>query len=196
MPDQSHSALIHPTADVSPDARVGPDTRIWHEAQVREHVVVGSGCVIGKGVYIDRHVVVGDRVKIQNRVSLYRGVSVENDVYIGPHVSFANDRYPRAVNPDGTPKTDDDWELLTTLVRQGASIGTGSIILPGVTIGRWAMVGAGAVVTRDVPDHALVLGSPARVAGYVCVCGHTLAQGGGKWCCHTCGRSYRFDAAP
>lgn len=184
--------MIHPSAEVSPDAGVGSDTRIWHEAQVREHAVVGAQCVIGKGVYIDRDVVVGDRVKIQNRASLYRGVTVEDDVYIGPHVSFANDRYPRAVNPDGTTKTDADWELATTLVRHGASIGAGAIVLPGIIIGRWAMVGAGAVVTRDVPDHALVLGSPARVAGYVCVCGRTLAERNGEWHCRTCDRAYEF----
>lgn len=190
--DGERPATIHPTADVSPQARIGPDTFIWHEAQVRENAGVGANCVVGKGVYIDRNVVVGDRVKIQNRVSLYRGVSVEDDVYIGPHVSFANDRYPRAVNPDGSPKSDADWEPLATLVRRGAAIGAGAVILPAVTIGRWAMVGAGAVVTRDVPDHALVLGSPARVAGYVCVCGHTLAERDGEWRCRSCDRAYEF----
>src|SRR3990172_3281127 len=132
--------MIHRTADVSPDARIGPGTRIWHEAQVREGAVIGAGCNVGKGAYIDRDVVVGDRVKIQNRASLYRGVTVEDDVYIGPHVSFTNDRYPRAVNPDGTAQTDADWELVPTLVRKGASIGAGAVILPGVTVGRWAMV--------------------------------------------------------
>ncbi len=185
--------MIHHTADVSPQARIGPDTRIWHEAQVREGAVVGAGCNIGKAVYIDRDVVVGDRVKIQNRASLYRGLTVEDGVYIGPHVSFANDRYPRAVNPDGTPKTDDDWEQIPTLVREGASIGAGAVVLPGVTVGRWAMAGAGAVVTRDVPDHALVLGNPARVVGYVCLCGRRLAGEDGGWRC-SCGRSYDFEA--
>ena len=185
--------MIHPTADVSPEARVGEGTLIWHEAQVREGAVLGTGCIVGKGVYVDRDVVVGDRVKIQNRASLFRGVTVEDDVYIGPHVSFTNDRYPRAVNPDGTAQTDADWELVPTLVRKGASIGAGALILPGVTVGRWAMVGAGAVVTRDVPDQGLALGNPARLAGYVCVCGRPLDREGLGWRCPACDRAYGFD---
>jgi UDP-2-acetamido-3-amino-2,3-dideoxy-glucuronate N-acetyltransferase len=187
--------MIHPTADVSPEARIGPGTRIWHQAQVRAGAVIGAQCNIGKGVYIDRDVVLGDRVKVQNRASIYRGVTIENGVYIGPHVSFSNDRYPRAVNPDGSPKSDDNWELVTTLVREGASIGAGAVVLPGVTIGRWALVGAGAVVTRDVPDQALVAGNPARVAGRVCVCGRPLDRAGEAWRCPACGRSYTFEPA-
>jgi len=187
--------MIHPTADVSPEARIGPGTRIWHEAQVRERAVVGADCVLGKGVYIDRDVVVGDRVKIQNRASLFHGLTVENNVYIGPHVSFANDRYPRAVNPDGTPRADADWQETPTLVREGASIGAGAVVLPGVTIGRWVMVGAGAVVTHDVPDHALVTGNPARVVGRACVCGAPMAQEGESWRCPACGRTYQFEPA-
>jgi acetyltransferase-like isoleucine patch superfamily enzyme len=185
--------MIHPTADVAPEARIGAGTRIWHQAQVREGAVVGAQCNIGKGVYIDRDVVVGDRVKIQNRASLYRGLTVEDGVYIGPHVSFTNDRYPRAVNPDGAPKTDDDWPAEPTLVREGASIGAGAVVLPGVTIGRWALVGAGAVVTRDVPEHALVTGNPARVTGRVCVCGRPLAREGEAWRCIACGRRYQLE---
>lgn len=187
--------MIHPSADVAPEARIGPGTRIWNEAQVREGAVVGADCNIGKGVYIDRDVVVGDRVKIQNRVSLYRGVTIEDGVCIGPHVSFTNDLYPRAVHPDGRPRTDDDWEPVPTLVREGASIGAGAVILGGVTIGRWALVGAGAVVTRDVPDHALVLGNPARPVGYVCVCGHRLAQEGDGWRCPACRRTFDYMPA-
>jgi acetyltransferase-like isoleucine patch superfamily enzyme len=187
--------MIHRTADVSPDARIGPGTRVWHEAQVREGAVIGAGCNVGKGVYIDRDVVIGDRVKIQNRASLYRGLTIEDGVYIGPHVSFANDRYPRAVNPDGSPQSDADWQLVPTLVREGASIGAGAVILPGVTIGRWAMVGAGAVVTHDVPDHALVVGNPARAAGYACVCGRRLDQEADGWRCPACGRTYQFEPA-
>ena len=187
--------MIHHTADVAPEARIGPGTRIWHQAQVREGAVVGAQCNIGKGVYIDRDVVVGNRVKIQNRASLYRGVTVEDNVYIGPHVSFTNDRYPRAVNPDGTPKGDGDWSPEPTLVREGASIGAGAVILPGITIGRWALVGAGAVVTTDVPDQALVTGNPARATGYVCVCGRPLTRDADAWRCETCGKSYTFERA-
>jgi UDP-2-acetamido-3-amino-2,3-dideoxy-glucuronate N-acetyltransferase len=187
--------MIHPTADVSPEARIGPGTRIWHEAQVREGAVIGAQCNIGKGVYIDRDVVLGDRVKVQNRASIYRGVTIENGVYIGPHVSFANDKYPRAVNPDGSAKSDGDWELVTTLVREGASIGAGAVVLPGVTIGCWALVGAGAVVTRDVPDQAIVAGNPAHIAGRACVCGRPLDRAGEAWRCPACGRSYTFEPA-
>jgi acetyltransferase-like isoleucine patch superfamily enzyme len=187
--------MIHPSADVSPDARIGPGTRVWHEAQVREGASIGADCTIGKGVYIDRDVIVGDRVKVQNRASLYRGLTVEDNVYIGPHVSFANDKYPRAVTPDGRPQTDDDWELIHTLVREGASIGAGAVVLPGVTVGRWAMVGAGAVVTRDVPEQAIVTGNPARPAGHACICGRPLKQFGEARRCPACGRTYDFAKA-
>ncbi len=183
--------MIHPTAEVSPLAKVGPNTNVWNEAQVREGAVVGADCNIGKGVYIDRDVVVGNKVKIQNRASLYRGVTIEDGVFIGPHVAFTNDRYPRAITPDGRPRGDDDWQPEPTLVRYGASIGAGSIIVLGVAIGRWAMVGAGALVTRDVPDQALVKGNPARVTGYVCSCGRPLAPAGkggaqDEWRCAVC----------
>ena len=187
--------MIHSTADVSTEAKIGPGTSVWNEAQIREGAVVGSDCVIGKGVYLDRDVVVGDRCKIQNRASLFRGLTVEDGVHIGPHVSFTNDLYPRAVNVDGSPKTDDDWEVSPTLVREGASIATGAIILPGLTIGRWAMVGAGAVVTHDVPDQALVIGVPARLAGYACKCGRTLQRDGDTWRCPACDATFTFESA-
>jgi acetyltransferase-like isoleucine patch superfamily enzyme len=187
--------MIYPTADVSPDARIGEGTRIWHEAQVREGASVGADCIIGKGVYIDRNVVIGGRCKIQNRASIYLGVTLEDGVYIGPHVSFANDKYPRAVNPDGSLKGDGDWEVLPTLVREGASIGAGAVVLPGVTIGRWAMVGAASVVTRDVPEQRLVVGNPALYVGYVCKCGRPLANDEGPgWSCSFCGLTYTFEA--
>ncbi|MCH7488992.1 MAG: N-acetyltransferase [Chloroflexi bacterium] len=187
--------MIHPTAHVADSARIGAGTRIWHEAQVREDAVVGEECVIGKGVYIDRGVVVGDRVKIQNRASLFRGLTVQDGVFIGPHVSFSNDRYPRAVNAEGEPLTEDGWQAEPTLVSYGASIGAGAVVLPGIVIGRWALVGAGAVVTRDVPEHALVAGNPARAVGYVCTCGRPLAQEDERWRCATCKQSFQFEEA-
>lgn len=158
---------IHPSAFVSPDAELGAGSQIWHGAQVRERARLGEQCIVGKDVYIDFEVRVGARVKIQNRCSLYHGLTVEDGVFIGPHVCFTNDRAPRAINPDGSLKGAADWEVAPTLVRYGASIGAGSVILPGVTIGRFALVGAGSVVTRDVPDFGLVMGNPARLVGYV-----------------------------
>ncbi len=168
------SVRIHPTADVSPSAEIGSGTSIWNQSQVRERARIGPGCVIGKNVYVDFDVVIGANVKIQNNVSVYHGVTVEDGVFIGPHVCFTNDRIPRAINPDGSLKSDDDWEVGPILVRHGAAIGANSTVLPGVTIGRWAMVGSGSVVTRDVADHELVVGNPARRLGSVCACGAPL----------------------
>jgi acetyltransferase-like isoleucine patch superfamily enzyme len=167
-------ARIHPTADVAATAEIGPGTSIWNQAQVREGARIGPGCVIGKNVYVDVGVVVGANVKIQNNASLFHGVTVEDGVFIGPHVCFTNDRLPRAVNPDGSPKTDGDWEVSPILVRRGAAVGANSTILAGISIGRWALVGSGAVVTRDVADYELVVGNPARRIGSACRCGQPL----------------------
>jgi UDP-2-acetamido-3-amino-2,3-dideoxy-glucuronate N-acetyltransferase len=165
---------IHPTAEVSTEAVVGDGTSIWNQAQVREGARIGSGCIIGKNVYVDAGVVIGDRVKVQNNVSVFHGVTIEDGVFVGPHVCFTNDRMPRAITPDGSLKTDADWEVSPILVRQGAALGANSTILPGVTIGRWGMVGAGSVVTRDVAEHELVAGNPARRLGSACSCGRPL----------------------
>ncbi len=180
--------LIHPTAEVSPRA----GTRIWHHAQVREGAVIGRECILGKNVYVDRDVVIGDRVKIQNNASIYHGVTLEDGVFVGPNACLTNDRYPRAITPDGSLKRDSDWEVVPTRVCHGASIGAGAILLAGVTIGPFALVGAGAVVTRDVPAHGLVLGNPARLAGYVCRCGHSLHDQGDEQICPACGATYHL----
>ncbi len=168
------SIFIHPTADVSADAHIGEGTRIWNLAQVREGAQIGAECIISKNVYIDFGVQIGSRVKIQNNVSVYHGVTVEDGVFIGPHVCFCNDMLPRAITPTGELKGQDDWEVGRVLVRRGASIGAGSIILPNVTIGAFALVGAGSVVTRSVPDQGLAHGNPARLRGYVCRCARKL----------------------
>lgn len=168
--------FIHPTAEISPEAIVGPGTSLWNQVQVREGARVGAACNIGKNVYIDANVVIGNYVKIQNNVSVFHGVTIEDGVFIGPHVCFTNDLQPRAITPQGTVKGQEDWVAGTTLVRYGSSIGAGSVILPSITIGCFAMVGAGSVVTRSIPDYALVFGNPARQHGYVCRCGQRLGD--------------------
>jgi UDP-2-acetamido-3-amino-2,3-dideoxy-glucuronate N-acetyltransferase len=152
--------LIHESAYVEDGAVIGENTNIWHFAHVRKKAIIGKNCNIGKDVYIDINVKIGDNCKIQNFASLYHGLTVGDDVFIGPHVCFTNDIYPRA-------KIWSDDKVAKTFVKDGASIGANSTIVAGVTIGKYAMIGAGAVVTKDVPDNALVIGNPARVVGRV-----------------------------
>jgi acetyltransferase-like isoleucine patch superfamily enzyme len=193
MTGENRGSRIHPTAEVSPDAVIGRGTQIWHFVQVREGAVVGEECIFGKGVYVDAGVRIGNRVKLQNRVSVFHGATLEDGVFMGPHSQIANDRIPRAINPDGTLKRDEDWQVGPVGVRYGASIGAGAVVLPDVEIGRWAMVGAGAVVTKDVPPHGLVVGVPARLVGYVCACGERLNEKNGVYTCPACGRRYALE---
>lgn len=160
------SYYVHPTAIIEEDVSIGEGTRIWHFVHVRRGARIGRNCNIGKGVYIDVGVRIGNNVKIQNFVSVYRGVTIEDDVFVGPHATFTNDLYPRSFN--------EEWEVIPTLVKRGASIGANATIICGVTIGEYAMVGAGAVVTRDVPPFGLVVGNPAKLKGFVCYCGRPL----------------------
>jgi acetyltransferase-like isoleucine patch superfamily enzyme len=168
------ATYIHPSAEVADDALIGEETKIWHLVQIRPGVRIGSECILGRGVYVDAQVTLGNRVKIQNYVSVYEGVTIEDGVFVGPNVVFTNDKVPRAVNPDGSLKGAADWQILHTRVREGAALGANCTIVCGITIGKWAMVGAGAVVTKDVPDYSLVIGNPARLIGYVCKCGERL----------------------
>jgi acetyltransferase-like isoleucine patch superfamily enzyme len=167
---------IHTTADVSDKAIVGEGTSIWHQAQVREGEQLGKNCVIGKGVYIDFGVTLGDNVKIQNYVSVYHGVEICDGVFVGPHVCFTNDLLPRAINPDGTLKAADDWALSKTIIKEGAALGANSTIRCGISIGKWALIGSGSVVTNDVPDYGLVWGNPARLQGFVAPNGQRLTE--------------------
>jgi acetyltransferase-like isoleucine patch superfamily enzyme len=162
----SDDIFIHPTAEVHTSARIGKASKIWNGAQVRECAVIGEKCNLGKDVYVDVDVTLGNRVRVQNGVSIYKGVHLEDDVFVGPHVCFTNDLYPRAFNHD--------WKLVETFVRRGASIGAGATIVCGVTIGEYALVGVAAVVTKDIPPYGLVMGNPARLKGYVCRCGRPL----------------------
>jgi UDP-2-acetamido-3-amino-2,3-dideoxy-glucuronate N-acetyltransferase len=182
--------MIHPSAEVEPGAQVPESTYVWHRGHVRSGAVVGENCILGFGVYLDSGVKIGNNCKLQNRVSVYRGVTIDDGVFVGPHATFTNDKLPRAIRPDGTRVTEEDWVNAPTRVMSGASIGAGAVILPGITIGWWAMVGAGAVVTRDVPDHGLVTGNPAYLTGYVCQCGHNLLDMGSGWRCPNCGREH------
>ena len=170
------SSYIHATALVEDGAVIGDASKIWHYVHIRRSAHVGANCVIGRGVFIDEGVQIGNAVKIQNYVSVFHGVTIEDGVFIGPHVCFTNDMWPRAINPDNTIKSADDWECTKTVVEHGASIGANSTIVCGTTIGTWALVGAGSVVTKSVPAHALVVGNPARLIGYVCKCGRRAAD--------------------
>ena len=165
---------IHPTSDVSPEAIIGNGTKIWQHCQVRENARIGENCILSKGVYIDADVTIGNNVKIQNGISVYHGVTLEDGVFCGPHCVFTNDKRPRSINPDGSLKGGEDWVVSETLVRKGASIGAHATIVCGNTLGKWSMIGAGAVVTKDVPDYGLVIGNPAQLIGFVCPCGEKL----------------------
>lgn len=161
-----NKVYIHPSANVSNAANIGDGSKVWINVQIREHAEIGVNCIISKDVYIDHAVKIGNNCKIQNSVSVYNGVTIQDDVFVGPNVAFTNDKVPRAFNAD--------WKITPTIVEKGVSIGANSTIVCGITIGRYAMVAAGSVVTKSVPNHALVLGNPAQVAGYVCRCGSRL----------------------
>ena len=188
----SADVSVHPSAEVSAEADVGAGTAVWNEAQVRAGARIGRECVLGKGVYVDADVVIGDRVKLENRVSVYRGARLGTGVFVGPHSCLLNDTRPRSLTPDGRLKDLGDWTVSGVSVEEGASIGGGCTVLPGIRIGRFALIGAGTVVTRDVPPHALVVGNPGRVVGHVCECGQRLHEGGR---CPDCGRAHDLAAA-
>ena len=179
-------ALVHPTAVVDAGAVVGARTRVWHFSHVMAGAVIGEDCTLGQNVFVATRAGIGDRVKIQNNVSVYEGVVLEDDVFVGPSAVFTNVRNPRA-------EIDRRSDFSPTLVRRGATLGANSTIVCGVTVGRYAFVAAGAVVTHDVPDHALVAGVPARVRGWRCRCGEPIEAGEAEPACRSCGLRYRKD---
>jgi len=185
------NVYINPTAVVDKTAVIGEGTKVWHFVHVRENAEIGRNCVLGDFVYVGRRVKIGNGVKLENRATVYEGVKIEDKAFVGPHVTFTNDPYPRSFSTD--------WKVVETLVKEGASIGAGAVVLCGVTIGEYAMIGAGSVVTGDIPSHAMAYGNPAEVRGFACKCGKKLKEEEKKqkfvlMKCPICGESYKIPA--
>ncbi len=195
-PSSSAAPRIHPTALVEPRVEIGPGTSVWDNVHIRGPAWIGTDCIIGEKTYIAYGVRIGSWVKINAQVYVCTGVTIEDRVMVSAGVIFTNDRYPRAfaIDGDGLASSEPNDDTLQTVVREGATIGAGAVIGPGLQIGSYAMVGMGAVVTTDVPAHALVYGNPARVRGYVCLCGAPFPPAAGSTPtaaadCGRCGRA-------
>ena len=180
MPDY----FVHESSYIDESVSIGKGTKIWHFCHIQKGARLGQGCTLGQNVNISNNVIIGDGVKIQNNVSIYEGVELEDYVFCGPSMVFTNDLTPRSKYPKGSAS------YKKTLVKYGATIGANATILSGITIGRWAMIASGAVVTKDVPDYALVAGVPAKQKGWVCECGFPLK---GALKCAACGRDYKLE---
>lgn len=173
--------FVHPTSVIDECVYIGEGTKIWHFCHFQSGAVIGKNCTFGQNVNVSNNVKVGNGCKVQNNVSLYEGVELEDDVFCGPSCVFTNDLTPRAKYPKGREA------YKKTLLKRGASVGANATIVCGNTIGEWAMIAAGAVVTSDVPNHALMIGVPARIHGWVCECGDVLSD---DLVCNRCGRTY------
>jgi UDP-2-acetamido-3-amino-2,3-dideoxy-glucuronate N-acetyltransferase len=159
--------FIHSSVELSYPIHIGNGCSVWNNTQIRENCSIGNDCIIGKGVYIDKGVKIGNKCKIQNYSCLYHGSVIKNSVFIGPGVLILNDKYPRSVNSSGELKGKTDWKEQGVYVDKGASIGAGSILLPGIKIGKYSLIGAGSVVTKSIPSFSLVIGNPAKITGKV-----------------------------
>lgn len=180
--------FVHTSSCVDPGCKIGAGTKIWHFCHIMHGCAIGRDCNIGQNVVISPDVTLGNGVKIQNNVSVYTGVICEDDVFLGPSCVFTN-----VVNPRAFISRKEEYRK--TLIRKGASIGANATIVCGHTVGRYALVGAGSVVTRNVPDYALVYGIPARLQGYVCQCGEQISFRGQTTACRACGKRYEMDEA-
>lgn len=185
---------IDSRALVAEGVRVSEGAKVWAFSQLREGVVVGAGSSIGSHSYIGSGVKIGMNCKIQSGVMLFEGAHLEDGVFVGPGAIITNDRLPRAINPDGTRKSEEDWRIDETLVQRGASLGAGSLVIGGITVGEFALVAAGAVVAADVPPHALVAGVPSKVIGWVCCCGARLVVEDQKGDCPKCSRMHQISS--
>ena len=199
------TARVHASAELEADVSVGPRTSVWNGAVLRRGATLGADCVIGRDAFIDEGVRLGDKVKVQNGALVYHGVTVGNGVFIGPGAILTNDRYPRSITATGELARGDDWTVSPIELAEGCSIGAGAVVVAGTRVGRFATVGAGAVVTRDVTDYALVVGNPARRLGWVCACGARLTDRkgtvaaanptpGSALACPRCGRGFVFSS--
>ncbi|MFT3877031.1 MAG: acyltransferase [Propioniciclava sp.] len=184
-------ARIAASADVDDRATLGDNVVVWHLAQIREDAVVGAGCTLGRGSYVGPGVQMGANCKLQNYALVYEPAVLEDGVFVGPAAVLTNDLFPRAVNPDGSLKSGEDWECVGVTLREGCSIGARAVCIAPVTVGRWATVAAGSVVNKDVPDFALVAGVPARRLKWVGRAGFPLVdEGEGHWRCPETGETY------
>lgn len=176
---------VHASAIVDSGAQIGKGSRVWHFSHVSGGAVIGENCSLGQNVYVAKNVKIGNGCKIQNNVSLYEGVTLEDFVFCGPSMVFTNVRTPRSAFPRNTA---DDYH--PTLIKKGASIGANATVVCGSTVGEWAFVAAGAVVTKDVPPYALIAGVPGKIIGWACECGRTLKFSEARAACSDCGRQY------
>lgn len=188
-----NSGFVHPTATIDQNTEIADDVRVYSHSHINSGAIVERGCVIGAHVYIGSAVSIGKNSKIQNGAKLYSPAIIKHGVFIGPNAVLTNDRIPRAINPNGMQKKAQDWNMVGVVIEEGASVGAGAICVAPLVIGKWAMIGAGSIVTSDVRPHQMVFGNPARPQGWVCKCAGRLKKTDMYFYCTLCTREYVFD---